>query len=185
MANDGEGALGVQIANPKALGFGVLGISLWMYAMVFAGWFPNPETLGTNIASNAAVMQTYALLVAALACFLRGETWHAVFFMFWSVEAWAVTVQGGEAASGGYSGWFYMTFAVFLLILTWGAVQDQKVGSDRALLSFGLSVYALGVSLATWGLGVLGVIGGYIGLLTALFAFWITAKEIGGTVELA
>lgn len=179
MANDVDEALGIQIANPKAIGFGVLGISFWMYAMIAAGWFPNPETYGTKIAMNAAVMQTYALLVAALVCFLRGEKWHAVFFTFWSVEAWAATVQTGEASSAAYSGWFYLTFVVFLLILGWAAFKSQKVSNDRALIAFAAALYGLGIALGMWGLATFAVIGGYIGLLTALLAFWITAQEIG------
>lgn len=177
MANDAEGALGLQIANPQALGFGALAIPFWMYAMINAGWFP--EAFGTDAALDAAILSTYALLVAALASFLRGETWHAVFFMFWAAFGWAVTVQTGEASPDAFRGWFTLTVVVFNLLLAWGAFRDRELGTDRALVALGASLWFLGSALSSWGLAsVFGMIGGYIGLLTALLAFWIVFQIV-------
>lgn len=174
-----EGELGLQVANPKALGFGVFAILVWMYSMIWAGWFPQ-DVFGSGTALDVATLATYALLVAALASFLRGESWHAVFFMFWSALAWSVQVQAGEGGAEAFRAWFYLTIAVFHLFLAGGAFQDQELGAGRALVAVGAVLAVLGFALAGWGLGgIFGMIGGYIGLITALLAFWIAATEIG------
>lgn len=186
MTNDAKEGLGTQIANSKALGFGVFAILAWMYSMIIAGWFPDPETFGTQTAMDVATLGTYAILVASLASFLRGEKWHAVFFMFWAAYAWSIQVQGGEAGAEAFRGWFYLTAAVFHLFLGWGALRNPNLGTDRALVALGTLLVFLGGALTGWGLpSIFGIIGGYFGLATALVAFWITAVEIGAAAESA
>lgn len=178
MTNDVQEALGVDIANPKALGFGALAIAFWVYGMIWAGFFP--EGFGTDVALDAAILSTYALLVAALVAFLRGETWHAVFFMFWAAYGWSVTVQTGDASGDAFRGWYNLTIVVFNLLLAWGAVTNQETGTTRALVALGVALWFLCGVLSSWGLPqFLAVIGGYIGLLTAVLAFWIVATEVG------
>lgn len=178
MANDAEERLAAQIANPKALGFGVLAIAGWMYSMAWAGWFSR-EVLGSVTAYDAIILATAGLLVAALASFLRGETWHAVLFMFWAGYSWAIQTQVGESTPEGYFGWFLLTISVFHLFLGAGALRREN-GSDRAMVAFGLSLAFLSFALAQFGLpGFFAIVGGYVSLATALLAFWIAAKEIG------
>lgn len=185
MANDAEKALGAQIANSKALGFVAFAIFGWMQSMIFAGWFPAPETFAVKTALDVATFATYALLVAALVSFLRGETWHAVFFMFWAAVAWSVQ-GGGEVEAQAFRGWFFLTVGIFHAFLASGAFQDRELGTDRALVALGVSLYSLGSALAAWGLGgIFFVLSGYLGLLVALVAFWITAQEIGAAGETA
>lgn len=177
MANDAEGALGLQIANPKALGYGVFAILAWTYGMIYAGWFP--EATGTETALDTAILGTYALLVAAIASFLRGESWDAVFFMFWSGLAWGLKIQTGDTGPEAFLGWSFLTIAVFHFLLAQGAFQRLERSVDRTLVAFGEGLAFLSFALAGWGISnVFWLVGGYVALLTALVAFWITAKEI-------
>lgn len=178
MANDAQDTLGLQIANPKALGFGTFALGVWPYMMIWAGWFSE----GFNLVSihDATVIATYALLVAALASFLRGESWHAVFFMFWSALFWAMQIQGGDASVEAFRAWFYLTVTVFSLLLAVGGFQSEEPPALHSGIALGSSVVALGIALSLWGLGnVFGIVAGYIGLITALLAFWVTAQELG------
>lgn len=174
--------LGFRIANAQALGFGVLGVLGWMYSMTLTGWFPIEVSAGAT-GTEIVILTAYALLVAALASFLRGESWHGVFFMFWSAYAWASQAQLGEVSAGAYRGWFYLTLTAFLLILAWGALQDEALGLLRPLVALGSALVFLGVALGYLGVGAAFLIGGYVGLLTALLEFWIAATEIGAEKE--
>lgn len=165
-----------SIGNPKALGFGAWAIGAWMYSMVPAGWFPVAQMNSSTLA-GVATFAKIALLVAALASFLRGESWHGVFFMFWSAVWWGFNSTG---AAGGYAAWYLIVVAVVSFLL-WLAANRSGVGAAANLVSLGVWVVFL-----LWGLGgwfahdILMVIGGYVGLITALIAFWATFGEIPG-----
>lgn len=170
-----------RIANPKSLGFGAFAIGAWMYSMVSAGWFA-PSVLGSETAASMAVFVTFALLVAALACFLRGETWHAVFFMFWSAVWWGIQGGGGFAVAElgtGYLGWYFLMIFLFSLLLWLAAKKSAAVGTPAALVALGTAVAEL-----AWGLNYLGLgdfllpIAGYVGLVTAILAFWAAADDL-------
>lgn len=167
-----------RIANPKALGFGALAITGWTYSMAHAGWLM-PATLGSGAAHDVAVFATFALLVAALAAFLRGETWHAVFFMFLSAFWWAVQATGGEGQAQALQGWYYLASAVFLAVLGAGGLQSAEVGTDASLVALGVAFVLIGLGLADLGLPTMfTLIGGYAGLATALLSFWVAAREL-------
>lgn len=183
MATDSKSTLAGQVANPNALGFGILAVVGWMYSMPIAGWYP-VEITNSATGIDVAILAAYALLVAGLASFLRGETWHAVFFMFWSAYAWTVQAQLGEAGAEAYRGWFYLTLSVFLFLLAWGAVQEEAFGLLRPAIALGSGLTLLGVSLGYLGAGALFfLIGGYTGLVTAVLEFWLAAEEIGATAK--
>lgn len=174
-----------SVANPKALGFGALAITGWTYSMVHAGWF-SPAAFGSVAAHGAAVFATYALLVAALASFLREEAWHAVFFMALSAFWWGVQNAGGATQTEAFGGWYYLAVAVFVGLLWIGSRQSREVGDGAGLVALGVTLTVLGLSLADLGLGgFFDVIGGYVGLATALVAFWVTATEIGAPAATA
>ncbi|MFB6097797.1 MAG: hypothetical protein ABEK84_01515 [Salinibacter sp.] len=178
MSNE-QGNIGTQIANPKALGFGVFAIALWMYSMVFANWPFQEGVMESAVAQEAVVLATFALLIAALAAFLRGSTWYAVFFMFWSAVFWASKAVKGGGEFEAYGGWFYLTLAVFTFLLWLGALQTEEVGASPMLVVLGAWITLLGPALTgLFGLSFFAIIGGYVGLVTALVSFWTAATEI-------
>lgn len=85
--------MGERIANPKALGFAAFGIAAWMYGLLNAGWYSMDAAAAT--VGRFTALAAIALFIAALASFLRNESWYAVFFMFWTAVIWGQRA-GGE-----------------------------------------------------------------------------------------
>lgn len=168
----------VRIADPKALGFGALAVSVWPYSTVHAGWLA-PTAFASAAAHDVAVFATFALLIAALAAFLRGETWYAVFFMFFSAFWWGIQTAGGAGEAAAFQGWYYLAAAVFAGLLWLGSLQAEGVGGDVTLVALGGALSVLGISLTDLGLaGFFDVAGGYVGLATALVSFWVAARAL-------
>lgn len=171
--------MGDRVASAKALGFGAFGIVAWMYSMFDTGWF-TPEQAG-GVAAGVGIFASTALLVAALASFLRGETWHAVFFMLWSafVHGYGATMQAGAAGPSPYEGWYSALIALISLML-FMAAQRMGAGMPVVLLSLGATLAFVGFALAGWlGGGIWLMLGGYLGLATGLAALWATYAEMG------
>lgn len=171
----------MEIGSTKALGYGAFGLLAWTYAVIWAGWFPE-AAFGTGDAFDVALIATYALLVAALGAFLRGETWEAVFFMFWSACAWALQVQieSGTAGNQLFRAWLFLVISCFHGVLAWGAASPDRIDRRRFVLALGTGTCLLCFSLAEWGLGPwIGVVGGYATLFVSLFGFWRMAEAIG------
>lgn len=167
-----------QIANSRALGFAAIAISGWTYSLVHAGWLM-PSALGSGAAHDVAVFATFALLVAALASFLRGEMWHAVLFMFLSAFWWAIQTAGGEVQAQAFQGWYYLSAAVFAGLLCLSAFQSDEIEADASLVALGIALVLLGLSLTNLGLpAVFAMMAGYVGLATALLSFWVAAREL-------
>ena len=171
--------MGDRIANPKALGFAAFGIIAWMYSMLYAGWYA-PDSTGTflhQVASFAAI----AMLIAALAAFLRNETWYAVFFMFWAAVIWGYRTGLGMGAVNlnAYGGWYGILIALVSLFLLLAAVR-VAAGVPVVLLNLGNALAWISWALAGWlGTRFWAVLGGYIGLVTALAAFWAAWVAFG------
>jgi len=167
-----------RVANPNGLGFAAWAIGAWMYSMVPAGWFPL-EQLESSTMRGVATFAMLALLIAALASFLRGNAWHGVFFMFWSAIWWGYQGTGG-GGNEVFVGWYFLAIAVVSFFLWWAALRSG-LSLPVNLLSLGLWIAFALWALGYWfGLDVLALIGGYVGLLSALAAFWATAVEMLG-----
>ncbi|MEJ2216015.1 MAG: GPR1/FUN34/YaaH family transporter [Gemmatimonadota bacterium] len=167
--------MGDRVADPKALGFGAFAMMAWVYSMQHAGWYANGSYAATL--HGAAAFATVALLIAALASFLRGETWHAVFFMFWS--ALLMGYRAGPAGVDAVGGWYLLTIALVSFFLFLRALKDG-LGVPVVLLAIGVALSFLLYALGSWLGGVFWVVvGGYVGLLTALATFWAAASALG------
>ncbi|MCG6957704.1 MAG: hypothetical protein LJF04_17070 [Gemmatimonadetes bacterium] len=172
-----------RIANARALGFASFGIGVWMYCMALAGWFPE-SVLTSSTMGNVATTVTLGLFIAAIASFLRTDHWAAFFFMFWAATWWGVRAGNGpDEGNMVYAGWFFAAIAVVNVILFMAAMRDLETGLVR-LVNGGIALAFVCWALGAWGLGMFFVaLAGYIGLLTALAAFWAAATEaLGGVI---
>ncbi|MCG6989170.1 MAG: hypothetical protein LJF06_13460 [Gemmatimonadetes bacterium] len=171
-----------RIANARALGFASFAIGVWMYCMVLAGWFPQSVLVSPTM-GNVATAVTLGLLIAALASFLRTDHWAAFFFMFWAAVWWGVRAGNGpDQAHMAYAGWFFAAIAVVSVILFFAALRDLETLPVR-LVSVGMALVFISWALGAWGLGFFTGLAGYIGLVTAVSAFWAAAAEaLGGEV---
>lgn len=170
-----------RIADPRGLGFAAVAIMAWMYSMLAAGWYGGAGATGAL--AGVAVFASPVLLVAALAAFLRGDAWHATFFMFWSAMAWTLRLalqHGAMAEAAAYGAWDSIAVAVVSFFLFLAAMR-ATLGIATVLVSAGITLVFIFDALAGWlGGSFWMIIEGYLGLLTALAAFWAMAKGLGG-----
>ncbi|HKJ93343.1 MAG TPA: hypothetical protein VJ957_09245 [Longimicrobiales bacterium] len=169
--------MGDRVADAKALGFSAFAIIAWMNSMLGAGWTA-PDA---SVLNAVVVFAGFALLIAALASFLRGEAWHAAFFLFWSalLMGYKASMSMGMAGPSAYAGWYDITVVVvsFLLFM---AAQRSGFELPVVLLSIGVTLTFLAEALGGWlGGSFWMVISGYIGLATGLVSFWAAAVAFG------
>jgi succinate-acetate transporter protein len=78
--------------------------------------------------------------------------------------------------SAGWLGWYYIVWA-FLVFCIW--IAACKDGAARMLFTLGLCLSLLAYALAGWTrLDSLTVLGGYLGLVTAVIGIYIAAAEM-------
>lgn len=174
-----------RLANPSALGFAGFAITLWMVSMINAGWF------GANTPQNMDLMLAFALGgtamgVAGVMEYFRGRTLDMFLFLvfgaFW--WAWALHAHSAVSASmpataGGYEGWFFLLWAVVAFYIWIASFRD---GSARVLFTLGLWLSFLALAIADWGdLPAFTILGGYLGLVTALIGGYISAADVINT----
>jgi succinate-acetate transporter protein len=178
--------MGDRVADPKALGFAAFATMAWMYSMVGAGWVSASSAVA--VLHQAATFSMLALLVAALAAFLRGEAWHAFFFMFWSAlilgYRGVLATMAAMASPGAANGWYSLIIAVVSFFLFLAAMR-AAVGPPVVLLALAVTLAFLSQALGYWfGGGFWAVLGGYLGLVSGLAGFWamiVEAGNIGGS----
>ncbi|HKK08159.1 MAG TPA: hypothetical protein VKA44_04680 [Gemmatimonadota bacterium] len=171
--------MGDRVADPRALGFGVFAILTWMYSLVDAGWY-GPEMAGSMF-QDVATFAAIGLLIAALAAFVRGDQWHATFFMFWTALIWGfrAAMSAGMTAPNAYTGWYDILIVAVSLLLFMSARQ-AGVGTPEVLVSFLVCVLFLAFALSGWlGGETWTVLGGYVGLVTGAASLWATASAMG------
>ncbi|HET6726100.1 MAG TPA: hypothetical protein VFH85_08860 [Gammaproteobacteria bacterium] len=157
-----------KVASSKAFGFGIFAIAAWLVSMSMSGL----AHIGFNAPmGTVADLAFLGLLIAAIAAFLRHETWLAFFFMLWSAAYFA----GGGMAAAGW-GWLALSLVNFYLAFAASKCEQEPAVT---LAVFLIAISALGAGLS----GVLGTmlaahIGGYFGLAAALVAFYISAAYI-------
>jgi succinate-acetate transporter protein len=168
---------GSHIADPAPLGLGAFALTTFVLSVVNAGWVPGtvePVVFGLALAYGGA-----AQLLAGMWEFTKGNTFGATAFSsygaFW-ISFWWLTGHtdlsgaGADAAKG-----------VGLYLLAWGIFTAyMSVAASRvsgAVLTVFVLLTATYLVLA-WGefagSDSIGHIGGYLGLLTAIAA-WYTS----------
>ncbi|HEX5313727.1 MAG TPA: hypothetical protein VFX38_02315 [Gammaproteobacteria bacterium] len=169
-----------RVASSKGLGFGVFAIASWLMSMGGAGFMP--QAYGGNPSHLVLSVAMIGLLIAAIAAFLRHETWYAFFFMLWSAVSWGLG-GGHMGAAAGLAplaplGWFWLAIA-FVNLYLWLAAMRAELGPAVSLTVLLVSLTMIGLGLqGVLGIGVAGRIGSYLGLATALVAFYVSAEAI-------
>jgi succinate-acetate transporter protein len=189
---DGPWKVGMhKIANVSALGYAAFALTLWLASMGPAGWFDQP---GTTLAPLlyaqpgnvllpllAAVLGGCVLAVAGIGQALRGYTLDAVLFLTFAAYWWVAALSQHAmafawSATPGFLGWYYIVWA-FLVFCLWLAACRNGVA--RMLFTLGLWLALLMFALAHWThAGALNVLGGYLGLVTAIVGIYIAAAEV-------
>lgn len=166
-----------KFSNPAPLGLAGFALTTWLLSMINAGWFS-----GNAMGMVLAVAFAYGGTAQALAGLMeipRGNTFGATAFLsygafWWSLALFVLFLHGTVPAA--FIGWYLFLWGVFTLymwVATWRAARVLQL----VFLSLWITFFVLAASEWT-GLEWLHHAGGYLGMLTALLAFYLSAAEI-------
>lgn len=169
-----------KTANAAGLGYAAFALTLWMTSMIPAGWFDPSDAMLTHLL--ALVLGGCVMAIAGIAQGLRGSTLDATLFVGFAAFWWVGTLSTHLASGGplpfshGMLGWYYIVWALFAFCIWLAACRD---GVARMLFALGLCLSLLSFALSEWmRLDALAVLGGYLGLVTAIVGIYIAAAEM-------
>jgi uncharacterized protein len=171
--NNSDAVPASRFADPGALGLGAFALTTFVLSMANANFIPGGAgaVLGLALFYGGATQ-----LLAGLWEFARGNTFAATAFCsygaFW-MAAWFLLTVPSKADTAAGVGLFMLAWAIFTLYMTFAAIKTNMV----ILLVFivlTLTLIALAIGYFQGdadGTGFL-QIGGYLGILTALLAWY-------------
>jgi uncharacterized protein len=167
----------MKLANPAPLGLTGFALTTWMLSMVNAGWFTSscvPLVLASAFAFGGS-----AQFVAGIMEMPRGNTFGFVAFCAYGAFWWsfALFVQFfATNVPAGFVGWWLLMWGVFTFYMWLGSLA-----LNRAVQFVFLSLWITFLLLAAADLAALSslhVAGGYMGMVTAVLAFYLAAAEL-------
>jgi hypothetical protein len=171
-----------KTANASALGYGAFALTLWLNSMTPAGWFDQPWS-NSLLQLLTAVLGGCVLAIAGILQWRRGNSIDTLLFLafaaYWWISAlYQHTLAAGDqvTTSTGFLGWYCMVWA-FLVFCAW--IAACRDGVARMLFTAGLCLSLFAAALSNWAhVEALAVLGGYLGLVTAVLAVYIAAAEV-------
>jgi succinate-acetate transporter protein len=167
----------MKLANPAPLGLFGFALTTWLLSMVNAGLLP-PTSVPLVLAMAFAFGGT-AQFCAGLMEMVKGNTFGFVAFCSYGAFWWsfALFVEFFAAGvTGPAVGWYLLIWGLFTFVMWIGTFA-----LNRALFLIFLALWPTFVLLALkdlLGVPVLGMLGGYGGLITAILAFYLGAAEV-------
>ena len=160
-----------SIADPGALGLGAFALTTFVLSMANSGFVIGA---GAAVLGLALFYGGIAQFAAGIWEFARGNTFAATAFCsfgaFW-LAFWFLVVSKGEAAAGGAGvGVFLLAWTIFTAYMTIAAIKTNVV---TLLVFIFLTLTFLFLTLGAFsGQETLSHIGGYLGLVTAVVAWY-------------
>jgi succinate-acetate transporter protein len=168
----------MKLANPAPLGLTGFALTTWMLSLVNAGYYTGtsvPLVLATAFAFGGT-----AQFFAGLMEMPRGNTFGFVAFCsygaFWWTFALFVEFFGPANVPAGFVGWWLAAWGVFSLAMFVGSLALNR--ALQAIFFVLVITFFLLAGADLFGVPALKMAGGYMGLLTALLAFYLAAAEI-------
>jgi uncharacterized protein len=170
-----------QIADPAPLGLGAFALTTFVLSAANAGWIPKGGD--TVVVGLASAYGGLAQFCAGMWEFKRNNTFGATAFTsfgaFWMAFALLVTFNVGNIPPSALPmalGIFLLAWAIFTGYMTVAATAlSRPVLTVFVLLTITYLVLAIGSFASQTGITVLG---GYLGIITALAAWYASAKGI-------
>lgn len=169
-----------RLASPKALGYGAIFITFWLFSLFNTQWY----SLGPNLSVYimGLVVGGAAVFIAGVISYLRSDTYEGTLYLGFGALFFSVSltyILSMPMMGGGFSaiaGWINIVWTVFFLSIWIGVMNRDMLAS---LFMLGLWLTFLDLAIANWmGSAVCMYVGGYIGLVTAALAACLSAREI-------
>lgn len=169
-----------KLASSTAIGYGGIFIAGWMISMIDAGWFAAPIPHGGVI--TAMIVGGILVALAGIMSFFNGKTLEMTVFLglsalFFSFSL-SITTASGMSSSmfSAYGGWMDLVWAIFFAYL-W--IASFGAGFFKNLFLLGIWLLLLLYAIANWIMSPgLDIVGGYVALIAALIAGYISMSEI-------
>jgi succinate-acetate transporter protein len=168
VSNDSK-PVGSSLADPGALGLGAFALTTFVLSMANAGFVAGA---GAAVLGLALFYGGIAQLVAGIWEFARGNTFAATAFCsfgaFW-LAFWFLLTSGNKVDGPGI-GVFLLAWTIFTAYMTIGAIKvNGVVLSVFVVLTLTFLFLTIG---AFSGSETMSHVGGYLGLLTAVLAWY-------------
>ena len=165
-----------KLANPAPLGLAGFAFTTWMLSMVNAGWYP-AGSVGLVLALAMAYGGT-AQLVAGVLEYKKGNTFGTVAFFSYGAFWWSFALYAHFFAAGvpqAFVGWYLFVWGVFTFYM-WLATFRANMALQLVFLALWVTFVLL--AIGNWGMASMGTLGGYVGMVTAILAFYLSAAEV-------
>ncbi|WP_459697885.1 acetate uptake transporter [Acidisoma sp. C75] len=165
-----------KFGNPAPLGLAGFALTTWMLSMVNAGWF-GAEGVPMVLALAFAFGGT-AQFVAGVMELPRGNSFGFIAFCAYGAFWWSFALfvlYFAAHVPHAFVGWYLFMWGVFTFYMWIGSLALTRAVSYVFLALW--ITFAL-LALGEWGLGAAHVLGGYVGLVTAVLAFYVSAAEV-------
>lgn len=167
-----------RFADPSSLGFGALGLTLFVLSLSNTGLVP---AAGAVVLSLALVYGGVVQLLAGVAAFVTGNTFTATAFVtfgaFW-LSFWWLETNPAVARQAGFTGIgiYLLVWAIFSAYMLIAALTINRA---TLVVFAGLLLTFLALSLgALTGAGWLSQAGGWLGLAASAAAAYVSAAAI-------
>lgn len=163
--------------NPAPLGLAGFALTTWLLSMVNAGWFSG-DAIGLVLACALAFGGT-AQAIAGVMELPRGNTFGATAFIgygafWWSFALFVLFLHDKVPAS--FVGWYLCLWGAFTFYMWLATFRSPRV---LQAIFFVLWITFFLLAGGEWtGSAALHEAGGYMGLLTAVLAFYLSAAEM-------
>lgn len=162
----------------SAVTIGYMGyaVPLWVFGVFDAGWLHGaaPIVVEGAVIGPVAIL----LLVVGILSFTTERVLDTVIFLGGSAffSAIIVVLRDTHDLVPGFFGWFLIVWVAFFAYLFLAALNADLW---RKLFLVGMWLGQLAFAIQSWSaIYVIGIIGGYINLATAMFACIVSASEI-------
>jgi hypothetical protein len=167
----------MKLANPAPLGLTGFALTTWMLSMVNAGWFTGAAV--PLVLASAFAFGGTAQFAAGLLEMPRGNTFGFVAFCSYGAFWWSFALFVyffSTNVPAGFVGWWLVMWGVFTFIMWLGSLALNRA-LQLIFLALWITFFLLGAA-DLFAMPALHEAGGYMGLVTAVLAFYLAAAEV-------
>lgn len=166
-----------KFSNPAPLGLAGFALTTWMLSMINAGWFDG-NSMGMVLALAFAYGGT-AQIIAGVLELPRGNTFGTTAFVsygsfWWSFALFVVFFH--DKVPAAFVGWYLLMWGIFTFYM-WLATFRANTALQLVFLALWITFFLLAAGEWT-GSAAIHHAGGYVGLVTAVLAFYLSAAEV-------